>query len=91
MNLTPGLELVDQRDQLMASLLQCSSIMPGHCLDSLVCEYSRPATSYTDQERQAITMVLFHLLKSKHLQESIKSRIRIAAGLGRLDSCNFEC
>ena len=38
---TPGLDLNDQRDFLMAGILKCSSIGSTQCLDSLVCEYSR--------------------------------------------------
>ena len=41
---TPGLDLNDQRDQLMSNVLQCSSIGSSQCLDALVCEYSRLAT-----------------------------------------------
>ena len=41
---TPGLELGDQRDLLMANVLQCSSLGSGQCLDSLVCEFSREAS-----------------------------------------------
>ena len=37
----PELDLNDQRDSLMASVLECSSIGSSQCLDSLVCEYSR--------------------------------------------------
>ena len=41
MSATPGLELADQRDLLMANVLQCSSLGSSQCLDSLVCEFSR--------------------------------------------------
>lgn len=41
---TPGLDLHDQRDQLMSNVLQCSSIGSSQCLDALVCEYSRATT-----------------------------------------------
>ena len=37
----PGLDIGDQRDQLMAGVLQCSNIGSSQCLDALVCEYSR--------------------------------------------------
>ena len=37
----PGLDFGDQRDLLMAGVLQCSSIGSSQCLDALVCEYSR--------------------------------------------------
>ena len=39
---TPGLDLMDQRDMLMANVLECSSLGSSQCLDSLVCEFSRP-------------------------------------------------
>lgn len=38
---TPGLDLMDQRDMLMAGVLQCSSLGSSQCLDMLVCEFSR--------------------------------------------------
>ena len=41
MSATPGLELGDQRDLVMARVLQCSSLGSSQCLDSLVCEFSR--------------------------------------------------
>ena len=44
MSATPGLDLVDQRDLVMAQVLQCSSIGSSQCLDSLVCEFSREAS-----------------------------------------------
>ena len=37
----PGLDFGDQRDLLMAGVLECSNIGSSQCLDSLVCEYSR--------------------------------------------------
>ena len=43
---TPGLDLMDQRDQLMASVLDCSSLGSSECLEALVCEFSRPTTRY---------------------------------------------
>ena len=48
--------------------------------------------SYTEVEKDTITMVLYHLLASSHLEEDIKSRIRVAAGLGRKNHCHiFTC
>ena len=44
MSATPGLELGDQRDRLMANVLECSSLGSSQCLDSLVCEFSREAS-----------------------------------------------
>ena len=44
MSATPGLELGDQRDLLMANVLECSSLGSSQCLDSLVCEFSREAS-----------------------------------------------
>ena len=41
MSATPSLELADQRDLVMSSVLQCSSLGSSQCLDSLVCEFSR--------------------------------------------------
>ena len=41
MSANPGLDLADQRDFLMSSVLQCSSLGSSQCLDSLVCEFSR--------------------------------------------------
>ena len=37
----PGLDFGDQRDLLMAGVLECSNIGSSQCLDALVCEYSR--------------------------------------------------
>merc|ERR1711988_849339 len=89
---TPGLDLHDQRDQLMSNVLQCSSIGSSQCLDALVCEYSRATTRYNEVERDTITMVLYHLLASSYIDQDIKSRIRIAAGLGKNDHCSlFSC
>merc|ERR1711892_1598998 len=89
---TPGLDLMDQRDQLMASVLDCSSLGSSECLDALVCEFSRPTTSYNSVEKDPITMVLYHLLSSSHLADTIKSRIRVAAGLGKQNHCHiFTC
>jgi len=89
---TPGLDLMDQRDMLMASVLQCSSLGSSQCLDMLVCEFSRKQSSYNSVEKDTITMVLYHLLSSSHLPDTVKSRIRIAAGLGRQDHCHiFTC
>ena len=43
-------------------------------------------------EKDTITMVLYHLLASSHLPEEVKSRIRVAAGLGKRDHCHiFSC
>ena len=48
--------------------------------------------SYTEVEKDTITMVLYHLLASSHLADDVKSRIRVAAGLGRQDHCQiFTC
>ena len=48
--------------------------------------------SYTEVEKDTITMVLYHLLASSHLPDEVKSRIRVAAGLGRKDHCQiFSC
>ena len=48
--------------------------------------------SYTEVEKDTITMVLYHLLASSHLADDVKSRIRVAAGLGRSDHCHiFSC
>ena len=48
--------------------------------------------SYTEVEKDTITMVLYHLLASSHLPEEVKSRIRVAAGLGKRDHCHiFSC
>ena len=41
MSANPSLDLSDQRDLVMSSVLQCSSIGSSQCLDSLVCEFSR--------------------------------------------------
>jgi len=89
---TPGIDLEDQRDSLMSSILQCSSIGSSQCLDSLVCEYSKLQSSYNEVEKDTITMVLYHLLASSYIEEDLKSRIRIAAGLGRKNHCKvFSC
>jgi len=89
---TPGLDLMDQRDMLMASVVECSSLGSSECLDMLVCEFSRPQSSYNSVEKDTITMVLYHLLSSSHLPDTIKSRIRIAAGLGKQNHCHiFTC
>jgi len=89
---TPGLDLMDQRDLLMASVVQCSSLGSSECLDLLVCEFSRPQSSYNSVEKDTITMVLYHLLSSSHIEDTVKSRIRVAAGLGRQDHCHiFSC
>merc|ERR1712227_691435 len=89
---TPGIDLEDQRDSLMSNVLQCSSIGSSQCLDALVCEYSRATTGYNEVERDTITMVLYHLLASSYIDQDIKSRIRIAAGLGKNDHCSlFSC
>ena len=45
--------------------------------------------SYNDVEKDTITMVLFHLLSSRHIGDEVKSRIRIAAGLGKKDHCSL--
>ena len=43
-------------------------------------------------EKDTITMVLYNLLSSSHLPETIKSRIRVAAGLGKQEHCHiFTC
>ena len=48
--------------------------------------------SYNSVEKDTITMVLYHLLSSSHLPDTIKSRIRIAAGLGKQNHCHiFTC
>ena len=48
--------------------------------------------SYTEVEKDTITMVLYHLLASSHLPADVKSRIRVAAGLGRRDHCHiYSC
>ena len=101
----PGLDFGDQRDLLMAGVLQCSSIGSSQCLDALVCEYSRYNSrfeswipfymlhlllfSYNDVEKDTVAMVLYHLLASSHIDNDMKSRIRIAAGLGRQDHCSL--
>ena len=46
MSATPELDLADQRDLLMSSVLQCSSLGSSQCLDSLVCEFSREQSRY---------------------------------------------
>ena len=109
---SPGLDIADQRDLLMAGVLQCSSIGSSQCLDALICEYTRSNSrydnnievdmeskinkskvyqhfSYNDVEKDTITMVLFHLLSSRHIGDEVKSRIRIAAGLGKKDHCSL--
>ena len=52
---TPGVDLEDQRDLLMSSVLQCSSIGSSQCLDSLVCEYSKYQSRY--QLNDGITQI----------------------------------
>ena len=48
--------------------------------------------SYNEVEKDTITMVLYHLLASSYIEEDLKSRIRIAAGLGRKNHCKvFSC
>ena len=103
---TPGLDFNDQRDLLMAGVLQCSNIGSSQCLETLVCEYSRDNSrsetlsyfrlkllnvcfSYNDVEKDTVAMVLYHLLASSHIDSDVKSRIRIAAGLGRQDHCSL--
>ena len=49
---TPGVDLEDQRDFLMSSVLHCSSIGSSQCLDSLVCEYSKYQSRYYLMELQ---------------------------------------
>ena len=43
---SPGLDIADQRDLLMAGVLQCSSIGSSQCLDALICEYTRSNSRY---------------------------------------------
>lgn len=45
--------------------------------------------SYNDVEKDTVAMVLYHLLASSHIDNDVKSRIRIAAGLGRQDHCSL--
>ena len=46
---SPGLDIADQRDLLMAGVLQCSSIGSSQCLDALICEYTRTNSRYDNQ------------------------------------------
>ena len=63
-------------------------MIPDSSLQDVMSLYCR----YTEVEKDTITMVLYHLLASSHLPGDVKSRIRVAAGLGRRDHCHiYSC
>ena len=88
---TDGLELSDQRDLVMTSLLHCN-LLGNTCLDLLVCEFSREESPYRGVEREAITMVLYQVMSSPRVEEGVKTRIRTAARAGKQETCHqFQC
>ncbi|XP_022255799.1 uncharacterized protein LOC111088886 [Limulus polyphemus] len=76
----------DQQETMMANYLRCSGMLDknDHCLEKLACEFSNPVNRRSPEIELTVSSILLgHLLRSKHIPMEFKARLKAAARFGR--------